>query len=349
MLISALLALLLPATSVGSKGPLVIGHRGASGELPEHTLAAYARAIEQGADYIEPDLVVTRDGHLVARHENEIGETTDVAERFPERKRTQLIDGQSMTGWFIEDFSLAEVKQLKARQRLSFRDQSHNSHFAVPTLDEIAVLLRETQAKTGRQIGLYLETKHPSHFQRLGLPIEPRLLRFLRTQNLDRPDAPVFIQSFEMGNLQWLNRHVEVPLLQLIEDVGQPADQLGTGISYASMLTTQGLAQVKTYADGIGPYKRLIVPEHAGKLQPPTDLIQRAHAAGLKVHPWTFRSDTEYLAADYGGQTEAEYHQFFDLGVDGVFSDFPGHAFQARQSWLARVQIYPESLHGPMM
>ncbi|MGV3522894.1 MAG: glycerophosphodiester phosphodiesterase [Candidatus Sericytochromatia bacterium] len=339
MFISACLALLLPMLTPGVATPLVIGHRGASGELPEHTLEAYARAIEQGADYIEPDLVVTRDGHLVARHENEIGETTDVASRFPERKRTQLIDGQPMTGWFIEDFSLAEVKQLKARQRLSFRDQSHNGQYPVPTLDEIAGLLRETEAKTGRKVGLYLETKHPSHFQRIGLPIEPRLLRFLRAQHLDRTDAPVFIQSFEMGNLQWLNRHVDVPLIQLIEEVGQPADQIGTGISYASMLSPQGLAQVKTYADGIGPYKRLIVPEREGKLQPPTDLIERAHALGLKVHPWTFRSDKEYLATDYNAQTEAEYHQFFDLGVDGVFSDFPADAFRARQSWLARVSL----------
>lgn len=335
MLVPTLLSLMLNLTPVPAKEahPLVIGHRGASGQLPEHTLAAYELAIEQGADYIEPDLVVTRDGHLVARHENEIGGTTDVSERYPERERTQNIDGQPLKGYFTEDFTLAELRSLRARQRLSFRPQGHNGRYLIPTFDEILALVDRKSRETGRRIGLYIETKHPTHFQKIGLPIEPRLLSALHANQLDRAGAPVYIQSFEVSNLQWLKRHSDLRLIQLIEDVGQPADQLGTKLSYASMITPAGLQQVATYAVGIGPYKRLIVPEQDGRLQTPTRLIQNAHAAGLMVHPWTFRSDKEYLAADYGGDPEAEYLQFFALGVDGVFADFPGDAFNARERW----------------
>lgn len=342
MLISALFAAFFTLSTLSAAPveaqetfpkPLVIGHRGASGLLPEHTLEAYSLAIDQGADYIEPDLVVTKDGQLIARHENEIGGTTNVSQLYPERKRSQLIDGIELSGWFSEDFTLAEIQQLRARQRLSFRNQEFNDQYKIPTFEEILQLRARKSQETGRQIGIYIETKHPSHFQKLGLPIEGRMLKQLKAHQLDQAGAPVFVQSFEVGNLQRLRRTTDLRLIQLIEDAGQPADQLGTGLSYASMLTPAGLAQVASYADGIGPYKRLILPEKNGQLQAPTLLIQNAHAAGLLVHPWTFRSDNEYLAAEYAGDPGAEYLQFFALGVDGVFSDFAADAFAARERW----------------
>ncbi len=333
-LLTALLLQLTPA--LGPAAPLVIAHRGASGLLPEHTLAAYERAIDQGADFIEPDLVVSRDGYLIARHENEIGGTTDVAQKFPERKRHQVIDGKDHQGWFSEDFSLAELKTLRATQRLSFRNQSFNGRYAIPTFQEILDLVARKQTETGREIGIYPETKHPSHFRSLNLAIEPRLLTHLRNRGLDRADAPVFIQSFEVNNLQWLQRMSPVKRIQLIDDVGFPADSMGTAMSYASMVTPAGLRRIQSYASGIGPYKRWIVPEVNGHLQAPTQLIQQAHALGLQVHPFTFRSDPEYLPADYKGQIAAEYQQFFELGVDGVFSDFTHDALAARQAWLKK-------------
>lgn len=314
--------------------PLVIGHRGASGLFPEHTFEAYEAALNQGADYFEPDLVSTKDGVLVARHENEIGGTTDVATKFPERKRTRVVDGQTLTGWFVEDFTLAEIKQLRAIQRLPFRDQQYNGQFLIPTLAEILDFRAQQSKKRGRPVGIYLETKHPTYFRSIGLPIEEKLLQHLDKHGLMDADDPVFIQSFEVSNLQWLNRRTEVPLVQLIESDGTPADQQGTGLTYASMLTPQGLAQVARYADGIGPDKRLIVPLKDGVLQPPTPLIANAHQAGLRVHPWTFRSDPSYLAEAYNGDPTAEYLQFMKLGVDGVFSDFSADAYAARTQFL---------------
>jgi glycerophosphoryl diester phosphodiesterase len=316
--------------------PLVIGHRGASGILPEHTLPAYEAALNQGADYFEPDLVSTKDGVLVARHENEIGTTTDAAQKFPDRKRTRIVDGQSLTGWFVEDFTLAEIKQLRAVQRLAFRDQQYNGQFSIPTLAEILTFRARQSERLGRPVGIYIETKHPTYFRSIGLPIEEKLLKHLAQHDLMDADDPVFIQSFEVGNLQWLNRRTEVPLIQLIESSGAPADQQNTGLNYASMLTPQGLAQVALYADGIGPDKRLIVPLKDGALQAPTALITQAHQVGLRVHPWTFRSDASYLAEAYRGDPTAEYLQFMALGVDGVFSDFSADAYAARTQFLAR-------------
>ncbi len=316
------------------QSPLVIGHRGASGILPEHTLEAYQAALEQGADYFEPDVVSTRDGVLIARHENEIGTTTDVAQKFPERKRTRVVDGQAITGWFTEDFTLAEIKQLRAVQRLPFRDQQYNGQFQIPTLAEILVFREQQSKRLQRPVGIYIETKHPSYFRGIGLPLEEKLLQHLDRHGLMDADDPVFIQSFEVSNLQWLNRRTEVPLIQLIESSGSPADQQTTGLSYVRMLTPQGLAQIATYADGIGPDKRLILPLKDDVLQPATALIEQAHAVGLKVHPWTFRSDASYLAPAYQGDPTAEYLQFMALGVDGVFSDFAAHAQAARQQFL---------------
>lgn len=338
-LLSTLLAL-TPGSPVDRSAPipLVLAHRGSPGTLPEHTLAGYSLAIDQGADYIEPDLVVTRDGALIARHENEIGSTTDVAARFPKRKRTQVIDGQPITGWFSEDFTLAEIRQLHARERLAFRNQTHNKLYGVATLDEILDLVARKSQQVGRSIGIYIETKHSTHFQKIGLAIEPKLLKVLAAHHLDRPNAQVFIESFEVSNLQQLKQSSPYRLIQLIEAEGQPADQMlkgASGWSYAQMITPAGLKQVAAYATGIGPDKHLIVPELKGKLQPATSLVNDAHAAGLLVHPWTFRSDKEFLAQDYPNP-EAEYLQFFTLGVDGVFSDFAGTAYQARDKWFAQ-------------
>jgi glycerophosphoryl diester phosphodiesterase len=288
--------------------PLVIAHRGASGHRPEHTLASYELGIELGADFIESDLVITKDGVLIARHENDISETTDVADRseFAGRRTTRRIDGVEVTGWFSEDFTLAEIKTLRARERLSFRDHAFDGRFEIPTFEEVLELA------VRRGVGVYPETKHPSYFRRIGLPLEEPLLAALEARGWTSRDAPVFIQSFETGNLRELRKQTGIRLIQLLE-----AGRHG-------LATPEDLAWIATYAEGIGPDKRLIVPaDHAGRLLPPTSLVDDAHRAGLQVHPWTFRSDPEFLAPEYEGQAEREYRQFYGLGVDGVFSDFP--------------------------
>ncbi len=312
--------------------PLIIAHRGASGYLPEHTLAAYALAVRQGADYIEPDLVCTRDGVLVARHENEIGGTTDVADWYPDRRSTRLVDGREVSGWFIEDLTLAELQQVHARERLPFRSHDHDGEFPVPTLDQVLDLAARLSQDVGRPIGVYPETKHPSYFRGIGLPLEEPLLAALASRGLDRPDAPVFIQSFETGNLQWLRQRTGARLIQLLEATGAPWDWTEAGIpaGYAEMARPEGLAQVATYADGIGPDKRLIVPlQGDGSLGPATALVADAHAAGLLVHPWTFRSEPAFLHPSYGADPARELQEFARLGVDGVFADFPDVAVAA--------------------
>jgi glycerophosphoryl diester phosphodiesterase len=317
--------------------PLVIAHRGASGYRPEHTLASYTLAIEMGADFIEPDLVSTRDGVLIARHENEISETTDVASHpeFAPRRTTKRIDGREVAGWFTEDFTLAEIKTLRARERLPFRDQAYNGRFEVPTFGEVLALARRRSAETGRTIGVYPETKHPTYFRSLGLPLEPPLLLALHDTGYSGRRAPVFIQSFEVENLQQLRKSTDLPLIQLLDDQGQPWDftVAGDARTYQDLATPAGLAEIATYADGIGPNKRMIVPAGPeGRLLPPTTLVADAHRAGLLVHPWTFRSDGTFLAPDYEGDPEREYNQFFAIGVDGLFSDFSDTAVHARNA-----------------
>ena len=313
--------------------PLVIAHRGASGYLPEHTLEAYALAIGQGAHFIESDLVMTGDGVLLARHENELSDTTDVAEKYPERKTTMMIDGQRVDGWFSEDFTLAEIRNLRANQRFAFRDQSNNGKFGIPTLDEVIQLVLSKSRESGREVGIYLETKHPSHFAGHGLALENPLIAALQRHRLDRSDAAVFIQSFEVGNLKKLNGMTDVPLVQLLGAASlSPFDQqtAGTGLTYAAMSTDAGLGNIARYADGIGPWKGLVVPRDGeGNLGTPTDLVARAHAAGLVVHAYTFRSEAHYLAAAYDGDPGAEYRQFFALDIDGIFTDFPDAAIGA--------------------
>ncbi len=319
--------------------PIVIGHRGACGHLPEHTLASYALAVDLGADFIEPDLVATRDGVLVARHENEISDTTDVADKFPDRKTTKVVDGVPVTGYFTEDFSLAEIRTLRARERLPFRGHGHDGLYAVPTFEEIVALARAKEKETGRVVGLYPETKHPSYFRSIGLALEPRLAAVLRQNGYDAADAPVFIQSFEPGSLQELRGMTRVPLILLYESPDKrPYDLVlaGDPRTYGDLATPAALAAIAGFARGIGPYKRLIVPQNPdGSLGTATTLVADAHAVGLLVHPYTFRDEPRFLAPDYAGDPAREYAQFFALGVDGVFSDFPDTAAAARDAFEA--------------
>ena len=313
-------------------GPIVIGHRGASGYRPEHTLESYRLAIAQGADVIEPDLVMTRDGVLVARHENEIGQTTDAAIKYPERRRTALIDGAEYTGWFVEDFSLAEIRTLRARERLSFRSHDHDGLYQIPTLDEVIDFVQAEERRLGRRIGIYPETKHPSHHEALGLPITEALLLTLDRFGYRERGDPVYIQSFETANLRWARERTRLRLVQLIEPRGRPADFVLAGDlrAYADLIASGGLQALAEYVEGIGVAKELVQPIGAeGRLDPPTTLVAEAHRAGLFVHVWTLRADPEYLPAGYDGDAEREVRHFADLGVDGAFTDFPDIAVRA--------------------
>ncbi len=297
----------------------VIAHRGASGERPEHTLESYRLAIAQGADYIEPDLVMTRDGVLVARHENEIGGTTDVAQHpeFADRQRTQTIDGETLSGWFTEDFTLAEIKTLRARERLpALRpdNTAFDGHYAVPTFDEIMKLATDTnrERSLGKPIGVYPETKHPAHFTALGLPLELPVLRTLARHGYGEPGSPVFIQSFDPANLTMLRGLTRLPLVQLLEhDLGD-------------------LSATASYADAIGIYKPLATAE----------AVRAAHAAGLKVHVWTFRAENAFLPLDLRigdapaahGRLAEEIERYLAIGIDGFFTDFPAIGAQVRDA-----------------
>jgi glycerophosphoryl diester phosphodiesterase len=297
----------LASPAAAEPHPLVIAHRGASCYRPEHTLAAYALAIEMGADFIEPDLVSTRDGVLIARHENEIGGTTDVATKFPDRRTTRVIDGDTITGWFSEDFTLAELRTLRARERTQFRSHAYDGQFGIPTFDEVLALADSAGRRRGRRVGVYPETKHPTYFRRIGLPLEPGLLAALRAGGLDRRDAPVFIQSFEDGNLRALRGQTRVRLVQLV--------------SNARQVTPERLRDIAAYADGIGPNSRLVVPAAEGGS--PTTLIRDAHSARLFVHVWTLRPEASALASRYKGDPLAEVRELAALGVDGMFGDCP--------------------------
>jgi glycerophosphoryl diester phosphodiesterase len=305
----------------------VIAHRGASGHRPEHTLAAYALAIAMGADFIEPDLVSTRDSVLVARHENEIGGTTDVAVKFPDRKTTRAIDGKRVTGWFTEDFTLAELRTLRATERLPFRSHAHDGQEPIPTLEEIFDLVQRRSRDTRRRIGVYPETKHPSYFRSIGRPLEEPLLAALARRGWTTADAPVFIQSFEVGNLRALRPRTGVRLVQLIDARGGPADSAVVAdvpSTYARMISPAGLARIARYANVVGVEKSLVQPiDAAGRRGAPTSLVIDAHRAGLAVHVWTLRSDTAYLPKAYAGDAAAEWRAFASLGVDGIFGDFP--------------------------
>ncbi|MYL83030.1 glycerophosphodiester phosphodiesterase [Desulfovibrio aerotolerans] len=318
--------------------PLVIGHRGACGHRPEHTLASYELAIDLGADFIEPDLVATKDGVLVARHENDISGTTDVAAKFPDRKTKKMIDGTEIEGFFTEDFTLAEIKTLRAKERLDFRDHSSDGQYEVATLDEVIALVRRKEAETGRVIGLYPETKHPTYFRGIGLPLEGRLVETLHKNGYDKADSPVFIQSFELQNLKDLREMTKLRLVFLYDEPDmRPYDLVVAGDprTYAELLAPKELAAIARFAQGIGPWKRLIIAENPDKtLAAPNTVVADAHAAGLLVHPYTFRNEARYLAPEYAGDPVKEYIQFFELGVDGVFSDFPDTAVAAREAFV---------------
>jgi glycerophosphoryl diester phosphodiesterase len=309
---------------------VVIAHRGASGERPEHTLESYRLAIEEGADYIEPDLVMTCDGVLIARHENEIGGTTDVAQHpeFASRRRTQIIDGESMTGWFTEDFSLSEIKRLRARERLgALRPQNlpYDGRFSVPTFDEIMqlVLTANRQPGANRPIGVYPETKHPAHFTGIGLPLELTLLDTLKRYGYADDASPVFIQSFDARNLRQLRGMTKLPLVQLLEH------ELGD------------LGDTAKHADAIGIAKALATPE----------AVRAAHAVNLRVHVWTFRAENEFLPADLKagadpgahGNLEAEIRRYLERGIDGFFVDFPAVGVRVRDAYISALQ----PLHQP--
>ena len=330
--IGLLLLMSLIPLSAARAEPLIIAHRGASGERPEHTLASYERAIDQGADYIEPDLVLTRDGVLVARHENEIGGTTDVADHpeFADRKTSKTIDGIEMSGWFTEDFTLAELRTLRARERLPdlrTANKRFDGLYPIPTFEEIVQLVRAKEAESSRRIGLYPETKRPSYFAGLGLSHQGPLLDLLSRYGYQTEVDPVFIQSFEVGNLKAIRATSRLRLIQLVDAEGGPADLPGT--SYAEMLTVQGLTDIAAYADGIGPSAALVIaPEGA------TALVGRAHDAGLQVHVWTMRMENSFLPPQYQrlddpqglGDFTGYGRAIAATGVDGLFSDFPGQA-----------------------
>lgn len=357
--------------TLDGRRPLVIGHRGASGYLPEHTLASYARAIELGADFVEPDLVSTKDGVLIARHEPLLDGTTDIATRreFVDRRTTRLFDGIRTTGFFTADFTLAEIKTLRALQPNGARSKEFDGLYQIPTLEEIIALVQQESSRRGRAIGIYPETKHPTFHFAVGLPLEDRLLSVLTKYNLIYKNSPVIIQSFEVANLKYLRTRTEVRLVQLIDadDVAldgslsyaAPYDKpydfavIGDARGFGDLVRPVNLTEIAKYADGIGPWKRYIVSvrgvdangdgraddvngdgsvNDTDKQVITTNLIQEAHRAGLFVHAYTFRSEKGTLAADYRGEPRNEYSQFFLLGVDGVFTDFPDTAFQARET-----------------
>ncbi|GAA2666767.1 MULTISPECIES: glycerophosphodiester phosphodiesterase [Actinosynnema] len=324
---------------------VVIGHRGASGYRPEHTLAAYELAARMGADYVEPDLVPTKDGQLVARHENEIGGTTDVAARpeFAGRRTTKTVDGVAVTGWFTEDFTLAELKVLRAKERIPEvrpRNTLYDGRYEIPTFQEVVDLTRRLGRELGREIGIYPETKHPTYFLDIGLPLEPALVRALERNGLNRRGAKVFVQSFEVANLKALSRSLRVPLVQLVNASGAPYDfvKAGDPRTYRDLVTPAGLAEVARYASGVGLAKDVVLPRDAGGfLLPPTPVVRDAHARGLLVHVWTFRNENAFLPADHRssadpaayGRAFEEYARFLATGVDGVFADNPDTAVEA--------------------
>ncbi len=360
------------APTLDGRPPLVVAHRGASGYLPEETLEAFQLAIDQGADVIEFDLISTRDGALIARHDPNLAVSTDVASRpeFAGRRRVDwLVDGEKQTGWFAHDFTLAEIKTLRATVTDPERPQQNNGKFRIVTLQEIIDFAKAQSAKLGRSIAIYPETKNPTYYRDLGLPLEDKLIAALDAAGWNGRSAPVFVQSFEPGSLKEMRaKGLRSRMVQLIDGddidlktgkityavpLDRPYDWTKAGDSrlFAAMVTPAGLAEIKTYADGIGPWKPYIVPvkgrlDAAGRLvdvngdgkidlrdastQPATTLVADAHKAGLFVHTFTFRNEKRRLASDYRGDSQAEYLQFFRLGVDGVFSDFPDTARTAR-------------------
>jgi glycerophosphoryl diester phosphodiesterase len=328
--------------------PLIIGHRGASGYRPEHTLASYELAARLGADYLEPDLVSTRDGVLVARHEPEIGATTDVADHpeFADRRTVKVIDGRRVEGWFAEDFTFAELRGLRAVERLPRlrpNNTRYDRRYPVPSFAEVLRLATRLTDELGRPIGVYPETKHPSYHDSVGLPLEPELVRQLRALGLDHPNAPVFVQSFEVGNLRALAGELAVPLVQLVDDTDPPADlaRAGDPRDHRALLSPAGLAEIARYASAVGVAKCLVLGSNGAA----TGVVDDAHAAGLDLHAYTFRRENAFLppslrsGADPAAHGDAvgELAAFLKLAVDGVFTDCPDAAVFARAELLLGV------------
>lgn len=324
--------------------PIVIAHRGASGLRPEHTIASYTLAIEQGADFIEPDLVPTKDDVLVARHENDITGTTDVAKHpeFASRRTVKMIDGERHDGWFTEDFTLAELKTLRAVERLpKLRPDNakYDGQFDIPTLAEIIALAKK-HSKHGRVVGIYPETKHPTYFASIGHPTDALLVAQLKAAGWDKPSDPVFIQSFEVDNLKRIHKMTGLRLIQLMDAGGAPPD--GAATSYAAMSTPAGLKAVAAYAYGIGPNKDMIQKGDDA----PSTLVADAHAVGLRLHPWTFRAENLFLPPSLRVGTDPATHghlpeeitRFLDLGIDGFFTDFAYVGVEARAAWRAKAK-----------
>jgi len=364
--------------TLDGKPPLVAAHRGASGYLPEETIEAYVKAIELGADFIELDLVSTKDGVLIARHDPNLAISTDVSQHpeFAARKRTEKVDGEEQTGWFSNDFTIAEIKTLGAISTDAQRPQEFNGRFKVPTFDEVIELAQRKSRETGRTIGIYPETKNPSYFRLLGLPLEDKMLAALDRAGWNSRSAPVLLQSFEPGSLKYMrSKGSTLRMVQLIDGdsvdlktgavtFGVPSDRpydwtlAGDKRNFDVMVTPAGLAEIKTYADGIGPWKRYIVSVRGtigadgkvvdrngdGKINDadattlePTTLIADAHRAGLFVHAFTFRNEDRRLAATYGGDPKREYLQYYALGLDGLFTDFTDTALAARAEYLRSI------------
>ena len=365
-----------PLLTLDGNKPLVVGHRGASGYLPEETLEAYQLAIDQGADVIEPDLVSSKDGVLFARHDPNLAFSTDVASRpeFAARKRLKWpVDGELQDGWFAHDFTMAEIKTLGALITDAERPQGNNGKFKVVTFQEIIDLAKAQSTKLGRTVAVYPETKNPTYHRDLGLPLEDKLIALINAAGWNSKTAPIFVQSFEPGSLKEMrSKGLNTKLVQLIDaddydlkagtltyaaPYDKPYDWFKSGDKrlFSAMVTPAGLAEIKTYADGIGPWKPYVVPVKCtldaagncrdlngdGKVnlndattQAPTALLSDAHKAGLFVHLYTFRNEKRRLAYDYNGDPQAEYLQFYRLGIDGLFSDFPDTALAARTAYL---------------
>ena len=364
-----------PFRTLNNEQPLVIAHRGASGYLPEETLEAYAKAIDLGADAVEPDLISTKDGVLIARHDPNLDFSTDVAKHpeFASRKKTVQVDGETQTGWFASDFTLAEIKTLGALITDAERPQQFNGLYKVVTFQEIIDLVKLRSTQLGRSVAVYPETKNPSYHRSLGLPLEDKLISIIKAAGWNSKTSPIFVQSFEPGSLKEMRaKGLNTRVVQLIDaddydlktgklTYAPPFDRpydwtlAGDPRLFSAMVTPAGLAEIKTYADGIGPWKPYIVPikgtlDAAGNLrdlngdgkanyndassQPPTTLIDDAHRAGLFVHAYTFRNEQRRLAFDYNKDPKAEYLQFYRLGLDGLFSDFPDTALDARKTYL---------------
>lgn len=358
--------------------PLVAAHRGASGYLPEETYEAYVRAIEQGADFIEPDLISTKDGVLIARHDPNLAYSTDIANHpeFAARKKTSMVDGETQTGWFASDFTLAEIKTLGGISTDAERPQQFNGQFKIVTLQEIINLVKQKAADTGRVVGIYPETKNPSYHRALGLPLEDKLIAAINAAGWNSKTAPVIVQSFEPGSLKEMrSKGLNVRMVQLIDadDVDLKTGKLTYAAPYdkpydwflagdtrlfSAMVTPAGLNEIKTYADGIGPWKRYIISNKAkldaagnvmdvngdGKINdadtsalPASSLIEDAHKAGLFVHAYTFRNEKRRLAGEYNADPKQEYLQFYRLGLDGLFSDFSDTALAARKDYMKEI------------